>query len=110
MTKQSVSAAGDSSTNEELVLKLQDGDLSAPELLLRRNSDHLTALTICLNYNGPSGAENTYKRAIRTRKQNLQGGAYGVWLDVQWAIRETQRQAKRSSYYSTPQKTWNDNR
>ena len=46
MTKQSVSAAGDSPTNEELVRRLQDGDGSAPELLLRRNSGCLTALAI----------------------------------------------------------------
>ena len=46
MTKQSVSAAGDSPTNEELVRRLQDGDGSAPELLLRRNNNYLTALAI----------------------------------------------------------------
>ena len=63
-------------------------------------------LAIRLNYNGPSGAEKAYKNAIRKLKQNLHGGAYGVWLDVQRAIREAQRQAKRSSFYSTPQRTW----
>ena len=44
MTKQSVSAAGDSPTNEELVFRFQSGDPSASELLLRQNSDYLTAL------------------------------------------------------------------
>lgn len=63
-------------------------------------------LAIRLNYNGPSGAEKAYKSAIRKLKQNLHGGAYGMWLDVQRAIREAQRQAKRSSFYSTPQRTW----
>ena len=63
-------------------------------------------LAIRLNYNGPSGAEKAYKNAIRKLKQNLHGGAYGVWLDVQRAIREAQRQAKRGSFYSTPQRTW----
>ena len=50
-------------------------------------------LAIRLNYNGPSGAEKAYKSAIRKLKQNLHGGAYGVWLDVQRAIREAQRNA-----------------
>ena len=63
-------------------------------------------LAIRLNYNGPSGAEKAYKSAIRKLKQNRHGGAYGMWLDVQRAIREAQRQAKRSSFYSTPQRTW----
>ena len=44
MTKQSVSAAGDSPTNEELVFRFQSGDPSASELLLRQNSGYLTAL------------------------------------------------------------------
>ena len=46
MTKQSVSATDDSPTNEELVRRLQDGDGSAPELLLRQSSAYLTALAI----------------------------------------------------------------
>ena len=65
-------------------------------------------LAVRLNYNGPSGAEKAYKSAIRKLKQNLHGGAYGMWLDVQRAIREAQRQAKRSSFYSTPQRIWTD--
>ena len=65
-------------------------------------------LAIRLNYNGPSGVEKTYKSAIRKLKQNLHGGAYGVWLDVQRAIRETQREAK-NPVYCTPQSTWRDN-
>ena len=52
MTKQSVSAAEDSPTNEELVFRLQGGDPSASELLLRRNSGYLTALA--LRYGGNS--------------------------------------------------------
>ena len=48
-------------------------------------------LAVRLNYNDPSGAEKAYKSAIRKLKQNLHGGAYGVWLDVQRAIREAQR-------------------
>ena len=65
-------------------------------------------LAIRLNYNGPSGAEKAYKSAIRKLKQNLHGGMYGLWLDVQRVIREAQRQAKRSYYYFTPQRTWTD--
>lgn len=67
-------------------------------------------LAIHLNYNGPSGAEKAYKNAIRKLKQNLHGGAYGVWLDVQRAIREAQREAKKGCYYSPPQKTWTGDR
>ena len=52
MTKQSVSAAGDSPTNEELVFRFQSGDSSALELLLRQNSGYLTALAI--RYGGNS--------------------------------------------------------
>ena len=44
MTKQSVSAAGDSPTNEELVQRLQEGDASAAEELLCQNSSYLTML------------------------------------------------------------------
>lgn len=58
-------------------------------------------LAIRLNYNGPSGAEKAYKSAIRKLKQNLHGGVYGVWLDVQRAIREAQREAK-NPVYCTP--------
>ena len=46
MTKQSVSATDDSPTNDELVRRLQDGNGSAPELLLRQSSAYLTALAI----------------------------------------------------------------
>ena len=65
-------------------------------------------LAVRLNYNGPSGAEKVYKSAIRKLKQNLHGGAYGLWLDVQRAIREAQREVKNPTYY-TPQATWRDN-
>ena len=65
-------------------------------------------LAIRLNHNGPSGAEKAYKSAIRKLKQNLHGGMYGLWLDVQRAIREAQRQTKRNYYYATPQRTWTD--
>ena len=56
VTKQSVSAAGDSPTNEESVRRLQDGDGSAPELLIRRNSGCLTALAI--RYGGNSSGSS----------------------------------------------------
>ena len=46
MTTQSVSAAGDSPTNEELVFRFQGGDPSAAELLFRQNSGYLTALAV----------------------------------------------------------------
>ena len=37
-------AVGDRPTNEELVQRLQEGDASAAEELLRQNSGYLTAL------------------------------------------------------------------
>lgn len=63
-------------------------------------------LAIRLNYNGPSGAEKAYKKAIRKLKQHLHGGAYGRWLDIQRALWEARREAGEESDYCTPQKTW----
>ena len=56
MTKQSVSAAGDSPTNEESVRRLQDCDVSAPELLIRLNRGCHTALAI--RYGGNSSGSS----------------------------------------------------
>ena len=44
MTTQKNAAVGDRSTNEELVQRLQEGDASAAEELLRQNSGYLTCL------------------------------------------------------------------
>ena len=44
MTTQKNAAVGDRPTNEELVQRLQEGDLSAAEELLRQNSGYLTVL------------------------------------------------------------------
>ena len=44
MTTQKNAAAGERSTNEELVQRLQEGDASAAEELLRQNSGYLTVL------------------------------------------------------------------
>ena len=44
MTTQKNAAVGDRSTNEELVQRLQEGDASAAEELLRQNSGYLTVL------------------------------------------------------------------
>lgn len=66
----------------------------------------LQELAIRLNYNGPSGAEKAYKSAIRKLKQNLHGGAYGRWLDIQRALQEAQREAGQESGSCTLQKTW----
>lgn len=63
-------------------------------------------LAIRLNYNGHSGAEKAYKKAIRKLKQHVHGGAYGRWLDIQWALQEAQRKVGEDSDYCTPQKTW----
>ena len=65
-------------------------------------------LAIRLNYNGPSGAEKAYKRAIQKLKQHLHGGAYGRWLDIQRSLREAQREAGEESGYCTPQRTWRE--
>ena len=65
-------------------------------------------LAIQLNYNGPSGAEKAYKRAIQKLKRHLHGGAYGRWLDIQRAIREAQREVGEDFGYCTPQKTWRE--
>ena len=59
-------------------------------------------LAVRLNYNGPSGAEKAYKRAIRKLKQHLHGGAYGRWLDIQRALQETRRDAEQETGYCTP--------
>lgn len=45
MTTQKNAAVGDRSTNEELVQRLQEGDVSAAEELIRQNSGYLTALS-----------------------------------------------------------------
>ena len=50
-------------------------------------------LAIYLNYNGPSGAENAYKAALRKLKKDLYGGAYGRWLSAQKAIRAAKAEA-----------------
>ena len=65
-------------------------------------------LAIRLNYNGPSGAEKAYKRAIQKLKQHLHGGAYGRWLDIQRALREARRDAEQEPGYCTPQRTWRE--
>ena len=44
MTTQKNAAVGDRSTNEELVQRLQEGDASAAEELVRKNSGYLTVL------------------------------------------------------------------
>ena len=44
MTTQKNAAVGDRPTNEELVQRLQAGDASAAEELLRQNSGYLTTL------------------------------------------------------------------
>ena len=61
-------------------------------------------LAIRLNYNGPSGAEKAYKRAIRKLKRHLHGGAYGRWLDIQRALWEAQREAGEESGCCTPKR------
>ena len=65
-------------------------------------------LAIRLNYNGPSGGEKAYKRAIQKVKQHLHGGAYGRWLDIQRALREARRDAEQETGYCTPQRTWRE--
>ena len=44
MRTQKNAAVGDRPTNEELVQRLQEGDTSAAEELLRQNSGYLTVL------------------------------------------------------------------
>ena len=44
MTTQKNAAVGDRPTNEELAQRLQEGDTSAAEELLRQNSGYLTVL------------------------------------------------------------------
>ena len=66
-------------------------------------------LAIRLNYNGPSGAEKTYKAAIRKLRKQLKGGAYGQWLSIQKALRRARAEAEADSgYYVPPQTTWLD--
>lgn len=65
-------------------------------------------LAIRLNYNGPSGAEKTYKSAIRKLRKQLNGGAYGRWLSIQKAIQAARRGASREIGYCSPQSTWLD--
>ena len=65
-------------------------------------------LAIRLNYNGPSGAEKAYKRAIQKLKQHLHGGAYGRWLDIQRSLREVLREVGQETGYCTPQRTWRE--
>jgi len=66
-------------------------------------------LAIRLNYNGPSGAEKAYKSALRKLKKSLYSGAYGQWLSIQKAIRETRAEAETDSGgYIPPQTTWLD--
>lgn len=64
-------------------------------------------LAIYLNYNGPSGAEEAYKTALRKLKKDLYGGAYGRGLSAQKAIRAAKAEAEQDAgYYTTPQRTW----
>ena len=66
-------------------------------------------LAIRLNYNGPSGAEKTYKSAIRKLKKQLNDGAYGQWLSIQKAIHKARAEAETDSgCYVPPQTTWMD--
>ena len=66
-------------------------------------------LAIRLNYNGPSGAENAYKAALRKLKKDLYGGAYSRWLSAQKAIRAAKAEAEADpGHYTTPQTTWLD--
>ena len=66
-------------------------------------------LAIYLNYNGPSGAEKTYKAALRKLKKDLYGGAYGRWLSAQKAIRAAKAEAEQAAGHgATPQITWLD--
>lgn len=66
-------------------------------------------LAIRLNYNGPSGAEKTYKSAIRKLRNQLNGGAYGQWRSIQKAIHKAKVEAETDpGYYTPPQMTWLD--
>lgn len=66
-------------------------------------------LAVQLNYNGPSGAENAYKAAIRKLKKELHSGAYGQWLSIQEAINSARAEAAADSgHYATPRATWLD--
>ena len=64
-------------------------------------------LAIYLNYNGPSGAEKSYKAALRKLRKNLYSGAYGQWLSAQKAIRAAKAEAEQAAGQdTTPQRTW----
>ena len=64
-------------------------------------------LAIYLNYNGPSGAEKSYKAALRKLRKNLYSGAYGQWLSAQKAIRAAKAEAEQDAGHgATPQRTW----
>ena len=64
-------------------------------------------LAIRLNYNGPSGAEKSYKAALRKLRKNLYSGAYGQWLSAQKAIRAAKAEAEQDAGHgATPQRTW----
>ena len=64
-------------------------------------------LAIRLNYNGPSGAEQAYKAALRKLNKDLYGGAYGRWLSAQKAIRAAKAEAEQDAGQdTTPQRTW----
>lgn len=65
-------------------------------------------LAIFLNYNGPSGAEKAYKRAVQKIRDNLHSGEYGVWVSVQEALRRAVREPQHDHIYIPPQRSWTD--
>ena len=66
-------------------------------------------LAIRLNYNGPSGAEKAYKRALRKLKKELYSGTYGQWFSIQKAINKARAEAEAElGCYTPPQTTWID--
>ena len=65
-------------------------------------------LAVCLNYNGPSAAEKTFRRAIKKLREHLEAGEYGVWVTAERAIREAKREAQRYQGYVAPQIAWWD--
>ena len=111
--------AYDRSMRRTLLLQRMGEVLSPRELNLVRcylgigqpNEQGMTfqELAIRLNYNDPSGAEKTYKSAIRKLKKQLNDGAYGQWLSIQKAIHKARAEAETDSgYYVPPQTTWMD--
>lgn len=95
----------------EEVLKPRELNLVRCYLGIGQPDEHgmtFQELAVRLNYNGPSGAEKAYKTAIQKLKKQLHGGDYGLWLDIQWAIREAWRHAKEmeNGDYCAPQTTW----